>query len=195
MDRDKLPEGANILPSIWAFAIKRDPAGEIKKHKARFCVRGDKQIEGVDYVDSYAPVVSWSTVRIMLSLAIKQGWAPRQVDFSNAFVQATLDEEVYVSLPAMFQDETGKESKLQVLKLIKSLYGLVQAPRSWFYHLADGFKKLGFKSSKVEPGVFFGQGMVVISWLDDCLFFGPDKSKIDKIRSWNHGIPGYTRRH
>ena len=109
--RDKLPEGANVLPSTWVYAFKRDPAAEIKKHKARFCVKGDKQIEGVDYVDSYAPVVSWSTVRIMLGLAIKQGWATRQVDFSNAFVQETLDEEVYVSLPAMFQDETKKDRK------------------------------------------------------------------------------------
>ena len=78
--------GLGLGLGFGIFAIKRDPAGEIKKHKARFCVRGDKQIEGVDYVDSYAPVVSWSTVRIMFSLTMKQGWATRQVAFSSLFV-------------------------------------------------------------------------------------------------------------
>jgi hypothetical protein len=66
MLRSKLPPGANIIPSTWAFKIKRTPEGEIKKFKARFCVRGDKQIEGVDYFDTYAPVVSWSTIRMLL---------------------------------------------------------------------------------------------------------------------------------
>ena len=49
MLRSKIPEGANIIPSTWAFKIKRSPDGEIKKFKARFCVRGDKQIEEIDY--------------------------------------------------------------------------------------------------------------------------------------------------
>jgi hypothetical protein len=57
-----MPKGANLLPSTWAFKVKRYPDGRMRKHKARFCVRGDKQLEGVDYFESYAPVVAWSTV-------------------------------------------------------------------------------------------------------------------------------------
>ena len=71
----------------------------MQNHKARFCVRGDNQIEGVDYFKSCAPVVSWSTFRMIMNMAIQRGWSTRQVDFSNAFVQATLEEEVYVKLP------------------------------------------------------------------------------------------------
>ena len=61
-------DGMNVLQSIWAFKIKRYPDGLIKKFKARFCARGDQQLEGVDFFETYAPVVQWTTVRLMLIL-------------------------------------------------------------------------------------------------------------------------------
>ena len=73
MLRSSLPEGANVLPTTWAFKIKRYPDGRLRKFKARFCVRGDKQIEGVNYNDKYAPVVAWSTVRILMRIALQEG--------------------------------------------------------------------------------------------------------------------------
>ena len=73
MKKSEIPEGANILPSTWTFKIKRYPDGTIRKFKARFCARGDKQIADVDYFESYAPVVSWSTVRMLLNLLIQKG--------------------------------------------------------------------------------------------------------------------------
>jgi hypothetical protein len=82
--KESMSDGANLLPSTWALKIKRYPDGRMRKNKARFCVRGDKQIAGVDYFESYAPVASWSTVRMVMNLAIQRGWATRQVDFSNA---------------------------------------------------------------------------------------------------------------
>ena len=89
--REDAPKGANILPGTWVFWIKCYPDDRLRKFKAHFCVRGDKQIEGVDYFDKYSPVVSWLTV--------SQGLATRQVDFSNAFVQTTLNENVYIHCP------------------------------------------------------------------------------------------------
>ena len=123
--KTSVPEGANVLPGTWVFKIKRFPDGRYRKTKARFCVRGDRQIEGVDYFDTYAPVVSWSTVRLLLCLSISNGWKTRQVDFSNAFVQAKLKEDVYISLPAMFKGPQGEGNDKVVLKLNRSLYGLV----------------------------------------------------------------------
>ncbi len=181
MEKSDVPEGANIIPSTWAFKIKRTPSGEVRKFKARFCVRGDKQIEGVDYFETYAPVVSWSSVRMLLGLTLQYGWATKQVDFSNAFVHATLNEEVYVTLPAMFQDDSGIDPKECVLKLNKSLYGLAQSPRTWYYCLRECLEGLDFECCDAEQGVFFGHGMTIVCWVDDCLFFGPDKDKIEEI--------------
>jgi hypothetical protein len=63
--------GKNVLPSTWAFKIKRYPDGRVKKFKSRFCARGDRQQEGIDYFKTWAPVVQWSTVRIVMTLAVK----------------------------------------------------------------------------------------------------------------------------
>ncbi len=181
--RTSVPEGANVLPSTWVFRIKRFPDGRYRKTKARFCMRGDKQQEGVDYFDKYAPVVSWSTVRLLLCLSISNGWKTRQVDFSNAFVQAELNEDVYVQLPAMFQGPNGETGREVVMKLNRSLYGLVQAPLYWYNHLKASLEdpSIGFKASPLDPCLFYGNGMIVLVYVDDCLFFGPDQDKIDEV--------------
>ncbi|KAI2505066.1 hypothetical protein MHU86_9342 [Fragilaria crotonensis] len=94
----------NVLPSTWAFKCKRFPDGLIKKLKARFCVRGDKQLEGVDFFETFAPVVSWSTIRLMLILSLVLGLATRQVDYTAAFLHAPIDEDVYVEMPRGFSE-------------------------------------------------------------------------------------------
>jgi hypothetical protein len=97
------PRGANVLQSTWAFRKKRYPDGHLKKFKARFCVRGDQQVDGVDVFETYAPVVSWITVRILLVLSLVLGLATQQVDYTNAFCQAPLDQTVFVELPKGFE--------------------------------------------------------------------------------------------
>ncbi len=181
MDRSKLPKGINVLPSTWAFKIKRFPDGRLRKFKARFCVRGDRQIEGIDYFEKYAPVVSWSTVRLVMSIALQRGWNTKQIDFENAFVQADLKEDVYIRCPPMFEPEGAMNGGEYVMKLDKSLYGLVQAPLAWYEHLQAGLTKLGFVPSEIDPGLYIGNGMVILSYVDDCLFFGPDLNKINQV--------------
>ncbi len=72
----------NVLPSTWAFKCKRFPDGRVRKLKARFCVRGDRQVEGVDFFDTFAPVVNWTTVRLMLILSAILGLSTHQVDYT-----------------------------------------------------------------------------------------------------------------
>ena len=95
--------GIKVLPSTWAFKRKRYPNGSVRKLKARFCIRGDRQEEGIDYFETYAPVVSWSTVRLLLVLSVTLGLATKQVDYTLAFVQAGIKEEVYVEMPKLFE--------------------------------------------------------------------------------------------
>ena len=73
IQKSDVPTDQKVIPSTWAFKIKRYPDGRLRKFKARFCVRGDRQEEGVDYFESYAPVVSWATVRMLMRIAIKEG--------------------------------------------------------------------------------------------------------------------------
>ena len=184
--RSSIPEGANVLPVTWAFRIKRFPTGLIQKFKARFCVRGDKQVEGVDFFDTYAPVVSWTTIRLLLVLKGYLGLATKQVDFSNAFAQADVKEKVYVELPKGFEPPSDGD---HVLKLNKSLYGLRQAPLNWFEYLSVGLRKHGFEPSKLDPCLFIHKEVICLVYVDDCLFFARNATNIDiileKLKNYN----------
>ncbi len=115
----------NVIQLTWAFKCKCFPDGLIKKFKARFCAQGDMQLEGVDFFETYAPVVQWTTNRLMFILEVLLGLKSKQEDVTCAFLHADLelDETVYVAMPLGFNTKS-KTGKRQVLKLNKTLYGL-----------------------------------------------------------------------
>jgi hypothetical protein len=95
---EALALGANIIGSTWVLKRKRYPDGSVRKLKARLCARGDQQVHGVDYFDTYAPVVSWTTVRTLLTMSCLLGLETQQVDYTLAFCQAVLDDPIYCML-------------------------------------------------------------------------------------------------
>jgi hypothetical protein len=117
----------NVLPSTWAFKIKWYPDGRVKKFKARFCARGDRQQEGIDYFETWAPVVQWLTVRIVMALTVKLKLISVQCDITAAFIhgRVPVTETIYVHQPRGFHRGNGDE----VLHLKRTLYGLKQSPR------------------------------------------------------------------
>jgi hypothetical protein len=122
----------NIINSTWAFKCKRYPDGLIKKFKARFCARGDQQLQGIDFFETYAPVVQWMTIHLMFVLEVILGLKSLQGDIICAFLHADLEEnnKVYVNMPAGFS-QYDKNGKKMCLKLKKTLYGLRQSPREF----------------------------------------------------------------
>ena len=117
---------------------------------------------------------------MLLIMSMQNNWHIKQVDFSNTFVQAKLDKEVYITMPPMFTDDAMDPKEL-CLKLKRSLYGMVDAPRYWYLHLKEGLHKLGFQQSENDPGIYFGRGMVLILYVDDLLVCGPDKEQIEQV--------------
>ena len=117
-----------------------------------------------------------------MKIALQEGWHSRQLDFANAFVQAYLKEDVYISLPPGFRSaDHGHNPKSLVMKLNKSLYGLVQAPMNWFNKLKEGLEEHGLEQSDFDPCLFYGEGIVALVYVDDVVFFGPDQAKIDEL--------------
>jgi hypothetical protein len=167
----------NVLKGTWVFKLKRLPDGSPSRFKARYCARGDLQQEGVDFFDTYAPVVQWSTIRMLLITVLTEGWATRQVDYTNAFAQADLREEVYLECPKMFAPKSGNDL---VLKLIKSLYGLRQAPRTFFEKLRDGLLERGYVQSVNDPCLFMKQGIICVVYVDDTIFAGADSAVLEE---------------
>ncbi len=175
----RLP-GMNVLPSTWAFKVKRYPDGSVKKFKARFCARGDRQLEGVDFFQTWAPVVQWSTIRIVLVLAVKLGFTSVQCDITAAFIHAHLPdtEEIYVEQPRGFRTKQN-----HVLRLRRSLYGLKQAPRHFFHYLTERLLKHGLQQSIHDPCLFMNSSMIVIVYVDDLLIFAKSNDLIDSFIS------------
>ncbi|KAK1611873.1 hypothetical protein QYE76_035546 [Lolium multiflorum] len=144
-------KGLNIIDSRWVYKVKRKPDGSVDRFKARLVAKGFKQRHGIDYDDTYSPVIKPTTIRVILSLAVMQGWQMRQLDVDNAFLHGHLEEDVYMVQPAGYVDSRFPH---RVCKLEKSLYGLKQAPRAWFARLSSRLQELGFIPSKADVSLF-----------------------------------------
>ena len=118
-----------LVGNKWIFRVKQNSDGTINRYKARLVAKGFLQTEGVDYQETFSPVVKAATIRIVLSMDVINNWKLRQVDINNAFLNGELTETVYMPQPEGFVDT---DHPRYVCKLKKALYGLKQAPRAWF---------------------------------------------------------------
>ena len=170
-------EKKKIFDSVWAFKRKRFPDGTVKKLKARLCVRGDQQEEGIDFFETYSPVVAWSTIRLLLLLSILLELKTKQVDYTLAFVHAPIDPGTYVEMPKEYEQEG------MILELKRNLYGLRQAPMNFFNHLKSQLEKRGFKASKNDSCLFINKetGCMLLAYVDDCILFHKTEGTIDSV--------------
>lgn len=122
-------------------------------------------------------MVQWSTIRLLLSTVLTEGWTTRQVDYINAFAQAELKEEVYVEFPRLFGPKSGLD---KVLHLQKSLYCLRQAPRTFFEKLKAGLEERGWKQSAIDPCLFLKAGMMCVVYVDDTIFASANVDDLER---------------
>ncbi|CAM8909774.1 unnamed protein product [Rhodiola kirilowii] len=93
----------NVLPNKWVFRIKRHSDGSIQRHKARLVANGFHQQEGLDFGETFSPIVNHSTIRLILALSVQFSWPVRQLDVQNAFLHGYLTDEVYMRQPRGFE--------------------------------------------------------------------------------------------
>uniref|UniRef100_A0A2N9J149 Reverse transcriptase Ty1/copia-type domain-containing protein n=1 Tax=Fagus sylvatica TaxID=28930 RepID=A0A2N9J149_FAGSY len=134
----------------------------IARYKARLVAKGFHQQQGIDFDETFSPVIKPPTVRLILSLAVSLQWPLRQLDVKNAFLHGTLKEEVYMTQPQGYIDPTHPNL---VCKLHKSIYGLKQAPRAWFESFTSQLLHLGFTASTADSSLFIYKNQSVIAYL------------------------------
>jgi hypothetical protein len=145
------PPGANVVSGKWIFKHKYHSDGTLARHKARWVVRGFSQQHGIDYDETFSPVVKHPTIRTVLSIAASRSWPIRQLDVKNAFLHGHLEETVYCQQPPGFVDPAAPD---HVCLLQRSLYGLKQAPRAWYQRFATYIRQLGFTASSSDVSLF-----------------------------------------
>ncbi|KAJ4753844.1 polyprotein [Rhynchospora pubera] len=176
-----------IIGCKWVYRIKRRSDGTIDRYKARLVAKGFLQQEGVDFFDTFSPVVRPTTIRVILSLAVSHKWSIRQLDVNNAFLHGDLKERVFMSQPPGFIDPTRPD---HVCLLSKSLYGLKQSPRAWFQKLSSTLFALGFLESQYDPSLFISHAhnhlTMILVYVDDILITGTNPSLISSYISHLH---------
>ncbi len=145
--------------------------------KAWFCAQGDHQLKGIDFFETYAPVVQWTTDWLMLILEILLDLTSKQGDVTAAFLHGKLgeDKKVYVKMPLGFR-KAGT-----VLKINKTLYGLCQSPCAFWKYLTKAMLAVGMHISKLDPCFFVGDQVMAVTFVDDILFWSMDQANINKI--------------
>jgi hypothetical protein len=139
---------------MWQFKRKRDlRTGDIKKHKARLCLDGSKQTKGVDFWETYAPVATWNSIRVLLIMSLTHRWHNKQLDYVQAFPQAPPETQLYVRLPAGIHLDGGISSSTHVMKVLRNVYGSRQAGRTFNKYLVKKLLSIGFEQSQVNACV------------------------------------------
>jgi hypothetical protein len=140
----------NLISTKWVFKKKRGPDGEITRYRARLVVKGFGQWAGWDFGAIFAPVVRYSTIRMILALCAHYGLHKRHLDAPKAFTQAPIDADIYIKPPSGCRLVDGK-----VFKLLKSLYGLKQGAERWWKYLSAFLIEIGFTQCISDTCLFY----------------------------------------
>lgn len=180
-------QAKNILSSRWVFRKKNMPGphgGQTVKHKARLVTRGFQQKYGIDYEETFAPVVKFSTLRLFLALVAAENLELHQMDVKTAFLNGELEEEIFMEQPEGCEDKSHPDF---VCKLLKALYGLKQAPRQWFAKINAFFCELGFESCAYDPCFYVkrseGSVIMITLYVDDLLIAGSSIAAVQSLKS------------
>ena len=177
-----LPPHKNVVTCKWVYKLKRHSDGPVARYKARLVARGYLQQFGLDYDESFSPVVKPTIVRLLLTLAVQHGWKLKQLDVSNSFLHGLLKEEVFMTQPQGYVDPSFPN---HLCLLHKALYGLKQAPRAWFERFTSQLLHVGFCASAADGNLFILRHQFSIVYLllyvDDIIITGNSSSFVFTI--------------
>ncbi|CAI7911951.1 unnamed protein product, partial [Closterium sp. NIES-54] len=178
------PPGANIVSGMWIFRVKRLP-GSPPVFKARYVARGFSQRQGVDYFQTFSPTPKMTTLRVPLHVAAHRDYELHFLDFSTAFLQGSLHEEIWLRRPLGF---TGTFPPGTQWSLRRPVYGLHQAPREWHDTLRTTLAALGFAPSTADPSLFLCTDtslppFYILVYIDDLVFATANTAGLAHVKS------------
>lgn len=177
-----LPKGREAIGCKWVFKLKYTSDGEVERFKGRLVAKGYSQKHGLDYDETFSPVVRSPSIRALLAYAVQNKMVIHQMDAITAFLNGELEEEIYMRQPEGYV-VPGKEH--MVCKLKKSLYGLKQAPRCWNKALHDHMEQIGFKRSTSDPCVYIqakSSVAIVAVYVDDLIIITTTPEETEKVK-------------
>ena len=161
------------------YIIVKNEKNEIVRYKARHLGQGFTQIPGVDYEETYSPVVDAITLRFFISLTTAENLQMRLMDIVTAYLYGSLNSDIYMKIPEGLKLPEAYKSKsreMYSIKLQRSLYGLKQSGRMWYNRLSEYLMKEGYKSNEISPCVFIKRSVsnfvIIAVYVDDLNIIG-----------------------
>ena len=182
----ELPPGRKAIRCKWVFKIKRNADGSVARLKARLVAQGYSQKHGIDYKETFSPVVRRESIRIVLALSVSLGLHLQQMDVDTAFLNSDLDQEIYMFQPRGFVSSTHPQ---KVCKLKKAIYGLKQSPRLWNKNLDSFLRRIGFQSLFTDSCIYTrmdAEGIIdglIAVYVDDLVIGMKSLSLMTKVKS------------
>lgn len=169
-DLVELPKGSKPIGCKWVYKTKRDSKGQIERYKARLVAKGFTQQEGVDYIETFSPVSTKDSFRVIMAMVAQFDLILHQMDVKTAFLNGDLDEEIYMRQPEGFI----KDGKVNlVCKLNRSIYGLKQASRQWYLKFDQVVQANGFTENQVDECIYLkvcgSQFIILVLYVDGIL--------------------------
>ncbi|CAI7883918.1 unnamed protein product [Closterium sp. NIES-54] len=178
------PLRANIVDDMSIFRVKRLP-GSPPAFNARYVARGFSQRQGVDFLQNFSPTPKMTTLRVLLHVAAQRDYELHSLDFSTAFLQGSLHEEIWLRRPPGF---TGSFPAGTQWSLRRPVYGLRQVPREWHGILTTTLVAVGFAPSSADPLLFLRTDTTlppfyVLMYVDDLVFATADTEALALLSS------------
>ena len=178
----ELPSDRKPIGCKWVFKVKYCSDGKIERFKARLVAKGYAQKYGIDYDETFSPVVRFSSIRALLAYAVQNGLLIHQMDVVTAFLNGNLEEEIYMEQPDGYI-QPGKENL--VCKLQKSLYGLKQSPRCWNTAFQEYMEVIQFKQSTADPCIYVKMTdaiAILAVYVDDLIVMASTLEEMQQIK-------------
>jgi hypothetical protein len=177
----ELPKDREAIGCKWTYVKKVDELGRVSRYKARLVALGCSQIPGVDFTETFAPVVRLESIRAALAIAAIENLEIIQMDIRGAYLNGELKEEIYMRQPPGFEDETQR-----VWRLRKTIYGLKQSGREWNREFDSKLTSIHLNKTAVDHCVYFrerdGERTWITVWVDDLLILSTTRQEAERTR-------------
>ena len=181
----QLPRGRRLLNTKWVYKIKYGAQGELSSYKVRLVACGYSQVFGIDFDETYSPVIRLTSMRLLFAISAQLGLKIHQMDVNTAFLHADISEEIYIRPPEGFPLTQG----MNCFRLKKALYGLKQAPREWYNNMNGFLLSINFQRLSGESCLYFrrddndGTICIISLYVDDLLIAGSSLAIINRVKN------------
>lgn len=176
------PSDSSVVQCKWVLKKKYELNNQVR-YRARLVAKGFSQRHGLDYAETFSPVVRHTTLRLLFALSVKYNFDTTHLDVTTAFLNGDLEETIYMQKPVCFNSLNDNK----VLKLKKAIYGLKQSSRMWYQKVDQCLIKNGYVKSKLEPCLFYKMNddtskTIVALYVDDFFIFSNNSNETENLK-------------